>query len=1115
MNKIFSFSVTRQLTAAVFCLICTVGMAQKVVNVATAGTLASLLDGTEAELKLTGSINGDDVSCLRKQIKDGKLTLLDLSEIKFVAGGNAYYDSYTTTNDVVTPYLFYECSGLRTVLLPESVSSIGKCAFANTGLTEVDIPASVTQIATDAFAYCNSLNKVVVGRRVSKLGQGVFYASPIKNAYIKNPTPAETPLYLFSSNPTIHVYSSVLSDYKESDWADFGTVVGGLEEIYEEEKTDEQILREGLENYFSDVACTELKAEYQAMTDAELVADIAAAGLPDFIGTIALKIKNSDWADYEKEFRIHSYNAFSDANYWNNRMMSSGGSYMGNPTGIYTKDNEPLYVFVGADIPGDATLYLAGCIDNKLISNAMTGTKLKKGLNIIEGEPNALYYVLYTADTKSMTKTLSEWPLIPIHIEGGTVNGYYDVARHSDEDYKALLSAATHDLFTVKSTNALFNFKTSSYKRVWPNTIDLSICWFDSVAVWQKDLMGYTVASSNGERDYPPYNISGGEAIYPLYYNNPNFAIQGNSSSAGYANSSTYRTSYNSLNCISNCLNAAIFEQDEWCAGHECGHNNQRAINLEGGTEVSNNLFSNVCRLFTGKATSSGLPLSVTMNDYANHTPYFIRDVSSALRMYYQLYLYYHQARKNTEFYPKLFKALREDPIILWKDSNESSLKFVRKVCEVAQEDLTDFFDAWGFFEPFSNMAISDYGSHTLTVRLADIMRTKAEIAQYPKKNRAILFVEDRADYILTNDYFTTPGQKRRDSDLVGQCGDLGQFTDYMPGAGKPSSYTYLQSDSIYAMLGEGGVGFIVLNSAGKMLYASNSKAFCIPRSIGKDFTIYSIDADGTLHEISRSGYGTEYVTLKKVNTLSDSLSSNAIKAVITGPLCGTDVKYLRELVTGGFLSSLDLTNAKISIGGLPYYESYRNSANTIGSYTFHNCSKLTSVILPTSVIKIDERAFTRSGLKNVEIPDNISSIGFDAFAYCGSLNQVIIGSGLKKADQGAFYSSPITNAYVKALTPPEVGNYLFSSKPTIHVYASALEDYQNSRWAEFGTIVGDLDDLNDITAIEEIRNEESGMMNSQTPSLKSQTIYDLSGRKVANPLPDTIYIKDGKKIMF
>ena len=145
---------------------------------------------------------------------------------------------------------------------------------------------------------------------------------------------------------------------------------------------------------------------------------------------------------------------------------------------------------------------------------------------------------------------------------------------------------------------------------------------------------------ASGKKAGAPWFLTGGEAIYPLYYNNPNFAIEGEESDAGYANSSTYRTSYNSLTCIRNCLDATNPEMDDWCAGHECGHNNQRTINLEGCGESSNNLFSNYVRYLDGLVTSNGSPLSTVMGEFARKEPFYLRNVDSKLRMYWNLYLY-------------------------------------------------------------------------------------------------------------------------------------------------------------------------------------------------------------------------------------------------------------------------------------------------------------------------------------------------------------------------------------------------------------------------------------------------------------------------------------------
>ena len=1071
------------------------------INVSQAGTLSTLLTNSEAKLKVTGVINGTDIKYIRSLVTAGTVTSLDWSEVRIVSGGEAYYGTFTTANDVIGEQMFTECANLQEMVLPTTVKSIQTNAFSRTGLKSIDIPNSVTQVGGDAFAYCSSLEKVVIGAKVKQLDQGVFWSSGVKNAYVKPTTPSATSAYLFGSSPRIYVYTSVLANYKASSWKDFGTIVGGLENYYAMEADPNTIAKTMSSKFFEDVACTQLKPEYQAMSDEELTAAMNEVGMPELMTNTALKIKNESWAAYEQDFRIHSYKPYSDANYWNDKMMASGGSYMGNPTGIYAENNgDEIFVFVDSDIPSDATLYFAGCVENQLITSATTGSKLAKGLNIIEGTKNALYYIVYTADTKSMKKTLSQWPDMKIHIEGGKVNGYYDVNFHAATDYLKILRAAKLNRFTVRGAHSLYNLKTASYKEVFTTAskMNKSICWFDSVAVWEKNLMGMTEEVATGKKAGYPWYLTGGEAIYPIYYNNPNFAIEGEESDAGYANSTAYRTSYNGIACIRNCLDATNTQMDDWCAAHECGHNNQRTINVEGCTEASNNVFSNLIRYLGGLNSSGGSTLSTVMDEYARREPFYYRDVNSRLRFYWDLYLYYHLAQKNTSFYPDLFKALRKDPMTLYNSSNNANggLKFVRKVCEVAQEDLTDFFTIWGFFEPIkAGSIIEDYGNHPIAVTNSNIKSTKNTIAKYEKKNREILFVEDRADYVLSTGFLQAAGKKRNGSDQVGQCGDLGQFTSYLPGACAPSEYTYLQADSLYAMEGTGGLGFLMLDSENNIKYASNSKNICIPTSVGSDWTIYSYDADGSLHEVAKASgmSGTEYVVLATAGKLKTELKNNqAIKLIVSGPINNTDLNYMKQLVTKENLQSINLSQAKIS---------------SIPSSIFQNVKKIVSIKLPQNLTSIGSNAFSSSGIKSVEIPDKVTSVGGDAFAYCSQLTTVIVGKNVKTMEQGVFYSSAVKDAYVKALTPPSIGNYLFSSKPTIHVYASAIDAYLASPWADFGTIVGDLEDM--LDGIETIEGELS-----QEKIAEGTPIYNIQGMQVTNMQPGTIYIKNGKKFM-
>ena len=1107
MNAQIYTKLFRLIVAALLCCSQTNLWAVTEINVETAGTLSSLLETTEKDLKLTGVINGTDIKFIRGLVTAGTVTGLDWSGVSIVSGGEAYDGTHSTQNNIIGESMFYEFTNLKKMVLPKNLSSIGMNAFARSGLKKIDIPNSVTRVDGDAFAYCGSLDTVIIGQKVKVLNQGVFYSSSVKVAYVKPVTPPSPPAYLFSSSPKIYVYTQALTDYKATDWKTYGTIYGGLENYYPMEADPNTIAKAQYTIFFEDVAGTQLKPEYQEMSDSMLTAKLTEVGMPELMIATALKVKDSTWAAYEKDFRIHSYKAYSDANYWNEKMMASGGSYMGNPTGIYAEnDGDEIYVFVNEDIPSDATLYFAGCVENELITYAKAGTRLEKGLNIIEGVKNALYYIVYTADTKSMTKTLSEWPEMKIHVEGGKVNGYYDVNFHASTDYLKIRNASKLGRFTVRGAHSLYHLKTASYKQVFTTAAKMnkSICWFDSVAVWEKNLMGMTEEVASGKKAGYPWYLTGGEAIYPLYYNNPNFAIEGEESDAGYANSTAYRTSYNGFACIKNCLDATNANMDDWCAGHECGHNNQRAINVEGCTEASNNVFSNLVCYLGGLNSSGGSALSTVMDEFARREPFYYRDVNSRLRFYWDLYLYYHLGQKNTSFYPELFKALRKDPLVLYNSSNNNNggLKFVRKVCEVAQEDLTDFFDIWGFFEPIkAGSKIEDYGSHPIAVTKTNINSTKANIAKYEKKNREIIFIEDRADYVLSTGFLQAAGKKRNGSDQVGQCGELGQFTTYWPGACEPSEYVYFQSDSLYAIEGTGGLGFFMLDEEGNIKYASNAKNLCIPSSVGNDFTIYSYDADGSLHEVVKAGSGTEYVVLSRAGTLRSELKNNqVIKLIVSGPISATDLTYMKQLITKENLQAIDLEQSRIS---------------TIPAAQFQGIKKLVAIKLPLNVTSIGSNAFSNSSLKFVEIPDAVTSVGGDAFAYCSQLTSVVIGKNVRTMDQGIFYGSGnIKEAYVKALTPPTlngVSDYLFSgNKRTIHVYPSAVDAYKAANWERFGTIVGDLtDDM--VDGIKAIEAEQEAWNKVQ----ENSPVYDLMGRRVTSLQPGSIYIRNGKKFMF
>ena len=70
---------------------------------------------------------------------------------------------------------FYQCTRLRGVTLPESVSSFGKYAFNTCSqMEEVNIPEAVTELEAAVFIKCTSLKSIVLPKNLKVIGNSVF-----------------------------------------------------------------------------------------------------------------------------------------------------------------------------------------------------------------------------------------------------------------------------------------------------------------------------------------------------------------------------------------------------------------------------------------------------------------------------------------------------------------------------------------------------------------------------------------------------------------------------------------------------------------------------------------------------------------------------------------------------------------------------------------------------------------------------------------------------------------------------------------------------------------------------------------------------------------------------
>ena len=89
-----------------------------------------------------------------------------------VESGNPVYDSRNSCNAIIETASNKLISGCKATIIPNTVSTIGSCAFFDcTELPSISIPNSVTTIADHAFTRCDKLTSITIPSSVSYIGE--------------------------------------------------------------------------------------------------------------------------------------------------------------------------------------------------------------------------------------------------------------------------------------------------------------------------------------------------------------------------------------------------------------------------------------------------------------------------------------------------------------------------------------------------------------------------------------------------------------------------------------------------------------------------------------------------------------------------------------------------------------------------------------------------------------------------------------------------------------------------------------------------------------------------------------------------------------------------------
>ena len=627
---------------------------------------------------------------------------------------------------------------------------------------------------------------------------------------------------------------------------------------------------------FEDNACTVLKAEWAAKSDDEVLA--ALEDVPADLQQVVLKIKNNAWDSVtrEKEFRVYDYKPYSNPEVWADRLFTRPYNRINNPTGISTSDSKSfIYVFV-EEIPEGTTIDLAEMASTKFWGN---DTRLKVGLNIVPcANKDGSLYIRYVCETAIDGKKLADYPTVKVHVEGGYVNGFWSKERgHTNEDWVYMRDKMFKNPTAVQAAGDLtvLNFRTYEFLKECPDNIEGVMRLWD---FWNSRQNHYMALDK-----------------YDEWRNNKQLAM---SDDNGFMDASSYRTHYNN-NTLSTIVNYDLLIADagsSWGPNHEIGHTNQYAFQIVGTSEVSNNALTNFAIFDQGTHVSRGNNMENQILDFENKIPYVVRGegmygskLFSMTRMYFQLFLYFHAAGKDTTFYPRLFEKLRYDRLPGWAtgsqdvldengfyrnsvDASKDQLKFAEACCEIAQMDLSEFFEAWGFFIPMKNAFVGDYGHHWVYLLEEDAKASKARMQKYEKKGGHLMFLEDRVRKSprKKSPFSDGTGYRANYADWNGerigdpQIGYFGQWMDYIDETVKAQGYYYAVSKGKVVIKeaenAGGALGFKLYDAeTGELLSYTNKYEMNVPVSAsGATLKVVAAQADGTDYEVPHASQGPE-----------------------------------------------------------------------------------------------------------------------------------------------------------------------------------------------------------------------------------------------------------------
>lgn len=437
--------------------------------------------------------------------------------------------------------------------------------------------------------------------------------------------------------------------------------------------------------------------------------------------------------DYQPQYKLNTYKAIPSNKVLENQLkLTDGYSRYENITGIYLEQGENV-VLVG-DLHGrEVSLLIPDWTRQPTPGFAPTkdpeGWGLKKqeiplheGVNVIYVRKPGNVYLNYYADDPEVA------PGVTVHFVTGKVNGYFDAATQSNEEWNKLLDNAVSPIMDVRTRYMQLAYPVEYLKKfAYGKGTELAED-YDKIMQQQYKFMGAVKYNRiPNKRILARVNYN-----YYMFRDGDGVAFLGNEGTMKMAIGPQVTTN--------------------WGVNHEIGHVMQMRPQMTWGgmTEVSNNLFSMYATMNLGSpsrlAKHNIYDAAFKQVLDADTTKFILAvgDPFHKLVPFWQLQIYF-TGKGYTDFYADLMEHMRTHP---HKGTRNASIhnmyEFIKVCCDLTKTDLTEFFDKWGFFET-GKYTINDYSRYDfdITPKMVDEVKQYIASKNYPKPDKDITRLTD------------------------------------------------------------------------------------------------------------------------------------------------------------------------------------------------------------------------------------------------------------------------------------------------------------------------------------------------------------------------------------